>query len=62
MELNASFTNVWLLIVPFIIPGFYIPLFRKDVARRMSDMSGYSPREKTVTILSSLMPYPYCSI
>jgi protein-S-isoprenylcysteine O-methyltransferase Ste14 len=50
--------NAWLLCLPFLLAGF-IGILRKDVAKRMSDMTGYTARERFFTIAASLAPYPF---
>ncbi len=50
--------NAWLLSVPMLL-AFSIGAQKKDVARRLSDMSGYDAREKIFTISASLAPYPF---
>jgi protein-S-isoprenylcysteine O-methyltransferase Ste14 len=52
-------TNAWILCVPFLVPAFLIGALRKDIAKRMSDMTGYEGNEKIVTIAASLAPYPF---
>jgi protein-S-isoprenylcysteine O-methyltransferase Ste14 len=51
--------NAWLLCVPLLIAGVWIAGTRRDVAKRMSDMTGYSAREKLFTVVASLAPYPF---
>lgn len=51
--------NVWILVIPFLLPALLIGLLRKDIARRMSDMTGYDARERFVTMAASLAPYPF---
>jgi protein-S-isoprenylcysteine O-methyltransferase Ste14 len=45
--------------VPLLIPGVFVAAIRKDVAKRMSDMTGYSAKEKVVTMAASIAPYPF---
>jgi protein-S-isoprenylcysteine O-methyltransferase Ste14 len=63
MDLKPLFqigiTNAWILCVPFLVPAFFIGALRKDIAKRMSDMTGYERKEKFVTIVASLAPYPF---
>jgi protein-S-isoprenylcysteine O-methyltransferase Ste14 len=54
-----EFHNAWLMGVPFLLPAFFIGAARKDIAQRMSDMTGYNTREKTFTVAASLAPYPF---
>jgi len=56
---QISITNAWILCVPFLVPAFLIGALRKDIAKRMSDMTGYKGKEKIVTIAASLAPYPF---
>lgn len=51
--------NAWLLCIPFLLPAFFIGVMRKDIAKRMSDMTGYNAAEKFFTITASLAPYPF---
>ena len=53
-----GFLNAWLLCLPLLIPGVFIAVVRKDVAKRMSDMTGYNAKEKFFTVAASLAPYP----
>jgi protein-S-isoprenylcysteine O-methyltransferase Ste14 len=54
--------NGWLLCVPILLVGIYLMAVRRDVARRMSDMTGYTPKEKGFTIAASLTPYPFMAL
>jgi protein-S-isoprenylcysteine O-methyltransferase Ste14 len=56
---GPSIWNAWLLSLPFFIIGVLIMGMKKDIAKRMSDMSGYTPKEKLFTILASIAPYPF---
>lgn len=49
--------NAWFLAVPVIIVGIYIAVFHRDTAKRMADMTSYSPREKAVTASASVAPH-----
>ena len=51
--------NAWLLSVPFIALGFLFMGTKKDIAKRMSDMTGYNRKEKLFTVAASLAPYPF---
>jgi len=51
--------NAWPLVVPFLLPALFVGTARKDIARRMSDMTGYNAWEKFFTIAASLAPYPF---
>jgi len=50
--------NAWLLSLPFFALGVFLMVMKKDVAKRMSDMTGYSAREKFFTVVASIAPYP----
>jgi protein-S-isoprenylcysteine O-methyltransferase Ste14 len=52
-------TNAWLLCLPLVAGGLYLGIARKDVAKRMSDMTGYTAAEKIITISASIAPYPF---
>ncbi len=51
--------NAWLLSLPFFILTACILGVKKDIVKRMSDMAGYSAKEKFFTIAASLAPYPF---
>jgi len=51
--------NAWLLSLPFFILAACILGMKKDIVKRMSDMAGYSAKEKFFTIAASLTPYPF---
>jgi protein-S-isoprenylcysteine O-methyltransferase Ste14 len=54
--------NAWMLCIPFLLPAFFIGAMRKDIAKRMSDMTGYDIKEKFFTISASLAPYPFMAV
>jgi protein-S-isoprenylcysteine O-methyltransferase Ste14 len=56
---QAGIGNAWILCIPFILGGVYIACQKKDIAKRMADMTGYNNTEKLFTILASLTPYPF---
>lgn len=56
---HPALHNAWWLILPLVLPMAYIALARKDVARRLGDMAGYTLRERFWTITASLAPYPF---
>jgi protein-S-isoprenylcysteine O-methyltransferase Ste14 len=56
---KLSIWNAWLLSLPFFALGAFFMGMKKDIAKRMSDMTGYSTKEKFFTVLSSLAPYPF---
>jgi protein-S-isoprenylcysteine O-methyltransferase Ste14 len=51
--------NAWILLLPLLLPGIYLGGFRKDVARRLADMTGYRVDEKVFTVAASVAPYPF---
>ena len=51
--------NAWLLSLPFFAFGVVFMGMKKEIARRMSDMTGYSAKEKSFTVAASLAPYPF---
>ena len=57
--LKLGILNLWILLIPFIVISIYIPIFRTDIAKRMSDMTGYTSKEKMFTVIASIMPYPF---
>jgi len=56
---KLSMWNSWLLSLPFFVLGACFMGFKRDIAKRMSDMTGYSVKEKVSTIVASLAPYPF---
>ena len=56
---RLSIWNPWLLSVPFIALGSLFMGMKKDIAKRMSDMTGYKKKEKFFTVAASLAPYPF---
>ncbi len=36
--------NAWWLVLPLVLPMAYVAAMKKEVARRMSDMTGYDAR------------------
>ncbi|HEX2966565.1 MAG TPA: hypothetical protein VHO84_12315 [Syntrophorhabdaceae bacterium] len=54
---KLSLWNAWLLSVPFVVLAFLIMGTKKGIARRMSDMTGYSGKETFSTIAASLARY-----
>ena len=57
--LRLSVWNVWLLSLLLVAVGASLTVFRKGVATRLSDMTGYTARERLFTVLASLAPYPF---
>ena len=57
--------NAWLLSLLFIcMPFLALALFgkagrKRAIAKRMSDMTGFTVKEKAFTVLSSVSPYPF---
>jgi protein-S-isoprenylcysteine O-methyltransferase Ste14 len=56
---KLSFFNAWGLSLPFFALGVFFMGLKRDVAKRMSDMTGYTTKEKALTILASIAPYPF---
>lgn len=56
---KLSFSNAWLLSLPFFALGLFFIGLKRDLAKRMSDMTGYTSKEKALTILASTAPYPF---
>jgi protein-S-isoprenylcysteine O-methyltransferase Ste14 len=56
---KLSIWNAWLLSLPFFALGVFFMGMKKDIAKRMSDMTGYSAREKFLTVVASIVPYPF---
>lgn len=56
---KAGLGNAWLLYVPFFVGGVYLSAQDKAIAKRMKDMTGYDAKERTVTVIASLLAYPY---
>jgi protein-S-isoprenylcysteine O-methyltransferase Ste14 len=54
---KLSIWNAWLLSLPFFAFGVFFMGLKKDVAKRMADMTGYSVREKVFTVTASIAPY-----
>jgi protein-S-isoprenylcysteine O-methyltransferase Ste14 len=54
--------NAWLLCVPILVVALYLVVARREAARRMADMTGYTPREKLFTVAASLTPYPFMGL
>jgi len=55
--MRANLFNAWFLAVPIIIVGIYIAVRHRDTAKRMADMTGYSRKEKAVTVSASSIPH-----
>jgi protein-S-isoprenylcysteine O-methyltransferase Ste14 len=51
--------NAWLLSLPFFAIGAFLMVMKKDIAKRMSDMTGYNAKEKFFTVAASIAPYPF---
>ncbi len=60
--LVLGFWNAWLLCAPMLIIGMLAVLPHKQVAKRLSDMTGYGIREKLFTVTASLLPYVFVAI
>jgi len=57
--LELSIWNAWILSLPFFALGVIFMGTKKDIAKRMSDMTGYTQKEKIFTVLASIAPYPF---
>jgi protein-S-isoprenylcysteine O-methyltransferase Ste14 len=51
--------NAWLLSLPFFGLGVIFMGTKMEIAKRMSDLTGYSAKEKSITVAASLSPYPF---
>jgi protein-S-isoprenylcysteine O-methyltransferase Ste14 len=51
--------NAWLLSLPFFVLVTFPAMTRKDLVKRMSDMTGYTRGERFLTIAASIAPYPF---
>jgi protein-S-isoprenylcysteine O-methyltransferase Ste14 len=60
--LALGFWNAWLLFSPMLIFGGIFTAWNKDVAKRLSDMAGYTSKEKLFTVVASLLPYPLMGV
>jgi protein-S-isoprenylcysteine O-methyltransferase Ste14 len=58
LSFRPSPWNAWLLFLPLLGVGVYTSAARKDVARRLADMTGYRADEKFFTVAASVAPYP----
>ena len=56
---RLSIWNAWVLSLPFFITGLFFMGMKKEVVKRMSDMTGFSAMERAFTILASVAPYPF---
>jgi protein-S-isoprenylcysteine O-methyltransferase Ste14 len=56
---ELGFWNAWLMSVPFLALVACMVGRKRDVVKRMSDMTGYSRSEKLLTVSASLSPYPF---
>jgi protein-S-isoprenylcysteine O-methyltransferase Ste14 len=56
---RPALLNAWLMCVPVVSAMACISVRRKDVARRMADMTGYNAREKVTVGAASLVPYAF---
>lgn len=45
--------------LPFFIIGVATVGVNKGISKRLSDMTGYTAREKLITVLASCAPYPF---
>ncbi len=60
--MRISLFNAWFLSAPMIIIFAYVSVFHTATAKRMGDMTGYTPKEKAATVLASLSPYPFMAL
>lgn len=51
--------NAWLLSLPFFLLVTLMAGTKREAVRRMSDMAGYTAKEKIITVCASLSPYPF---
>jgi protein-S-isoprenylcysteine O-methyltransferase Ste14 len=56
-KLVLGFWNAWLLCAPMVALGMLVVLPRKELARRLSDMTDYRTAERGFTVAASLLPY-----
>jgi protein-S-isoprenylcysteine O-methyltransferase Ste14 len=56
---ELGFWNAWLMTIPFLAVMICMAGRKKDTAKRLSDMTGYSGREKFFTVVASIAPYPF---
>ena len=50
------------MLLPMLASGVLVSARRKDVAKRLSSMTGYTGKEKLVTVTASLLPYPFMGV
>lgn len=55
---SLSVTNAWIFAAPILAVGVFVQILSPETAKRMASLNGYSRREKTITILASVLPYP----
>lgn len=60
--MRISLFNAWFLSAPMIIIFAYVSVFHTATAKRMGDMTGYTPKEKATAVLASLSPYPFMAL
>jgi protein-S-isoprenylcysteine O-methyltransferase Ste14 len=56
-KLALGFWNAWLLCAPMVVLGILVVLPRKQLAKRLSDMTDYGTTERGFTVAASLLPY-----
>ncbi len=61
-RLGIGLWNGWLLALPMLLAMGWVPVCKPEVARRMADMTGYTPREKLATVAASLLPYAFLAL
>jgi protein-S-isoprenylcysteine O-methyltransferase Ste14 len=59
MMIAPSMGNAWLFSLPFFAIGLLFIGMKKDMAKRMSDMTGYTAKERALTVSASMAPYPF---
>lgn len=57
--MHMSLLSAWFLSVPMVLIFAYIAIFHRATAKRMSDMTGYTTKEKAIAALASTAPYPF---
>jgi protein-S-isoprenylcysteine O-methyltransferase Ste14 len=55
--MQVNIFNAWYLTAPILIVGIYIAVRHRDTAKRMADMTGYTRKERAVTVFASSTPH-----
>jgi protein-S-isoprenylcysteine O-methyltransferase Ste14 len=58
-RLGIGLWNGWIFYLPLLLVGIAVPLLKPAAAKRMADMTGYTPREKLATVVASLLPHGF---